>query len=253
MLHHLSASVNNLEMTLIHTSMQTEVQTAQFPELLHINYTFLFRSLHLTGAEDLPVQSSQPVRIATAVFPSLSLLNHSCCPNTSLVFNNADPCTSDQFADLSEAVSEERSAACGVTVTIRAAKVITPGQEILHCYGKKRRHSGKSNEGREGCEGADIFHKTEAVCISSDITVLLLSTCSVAQFLPFSGPHSRRMATQERQRLLQEQYYFLCQCEACTLQTQKEEGDEGRECWSGLHESGFLCGKCKGSLKVIVD
>lgn len=58
------------------------------------------------------------------------------------------------------------------------------------------------------------------------------------------------MATQERQRLLQEQYYFLCQCEACSLQTQKEEGDEW---WAGLHESGFLCGKCKGSLKVSVD
>lgn len=187
MLHHLSASVNHLEMTLIRTSMQTEVQTrkAQFPELLRINYTFLFWSLHLTGAEDLPVQSSQPVCIATAVFPSLSLLNHSCCPNTSLVFNNADPSTSDQLADLSEAASEERSAACGVTITIRAAKVISPGQEILHCYGKKRHHSGKSNEGREDCEGADTFHKTEDVYISSDITALLLSTCSVAQLPAF--------------------------------------------------------------------
>lgn len=61
------------------------------------------------------------------------------------------------------------------------------------------------------------------------------------------------MATQERQRLLQEQYYFLCQCEACCLQTQQGEGDERREKWSGLHESGLLCGKCKGSLKVSVD
>lgn len=64
------------------------------------------------------------------------------------------------------------------------------------------------------------------------------------------------MATLERQRLLQEQYYFLCRCEACSLQTQQkeeeeeEEGAEGKERWSGLHESGLLCGKCKGSLKV---
>lgn len=101
------------------------------------------------------------------------------------MFNNADPFTSDRFADLSEAASEERSAACGVTITIRAAKVISPGQEILHCYGKKRRHLGKSNEGREDCEGADIFHKTKDVCISSDITVLLLSTYSVAQLPAF--------------------------------------------------------------------
>lgn len=68
---------------------------------------------------------------------------------------NVDPSASDQFADLSEAMSEERRAACGVTLTIRATKVIPPGQEILHCYGKKRCHSVKSNKGREACEGAD--------------------------------------------------------------------------------------------------
>lgn len=67
------------------------------------------------------------------------------------------------------------------------------------------------------------------------------------------------MATQKRQRLLQEQYYFLCQCEACTVQQQMVEeevveGTEGRQQWSGAggspHESGLLCGKCKGSPKV---
>lgn len=68
-----------------------------------------------------------------------------------------------------------------------------------------------------------------------------------------SGPHSSRMATQERQRLLQEQYYFLCQCEACTLQEQQpDEGEEGRQqCAGGRpQEAGLLCGKCRGSLKV---
>ncbi|XP_070774047.1 SET and MYND domain-containing protein 4 [Enoplosus armatus] len=155
-----------------------------------------------TGAANSPVQSSREIRIATAIFPTLSLLNHSCCPNTSLVFSTGTSSDgSELVSDLSaESVAEDRSPARGVTATVRAAKVITPGQEILHCY----------------------------------------------------GPHSSRMATQERQRLLQEQYYFLCQCEACTLQQQEEdEGAEGRQQLSGgsPHESGLLCGKCKGSLK----
>lgn len=100
------------------------------------------------------MQASQEICIATAIFPTLSLLNHSCSPNTSLVFSTgaiADPSGSDLCADLGESVSEERSSACGVTVTVRAAKVITPGEEILHCYGKKTCH-------------LDIFHKTEG-CI----------------------------------------------------------------------------------------
>ncbi|XP_033493777.2 protein-lysine N-methyltransferase SMYD4 [Epinephelus lanceolatus] len=160
-----------------------------------------------TGAANTPVQSSREIRIATAIFPTLSLLNHSCCPNTSLVFRTgagADPPGSDLSADLNESVAKSRHTACGVTVTVRAAKVITPGQEILHCY----------------------------------------------------GPHSSRMATQQRQRVLQEQYYFMCQCEACTVQQlqdeEAEEGSEGRQQWSGVGgspHSGLLCSKCKGSLK----
>lgn len=101
--------------------------------------TFTFRFLHLIGAANSPVQSSREIRIATAIFPTLSLLNHSCCPNTSLVFS-ADPSGSDLSADVSESVAEDRSAAHGVIATVRAVKVITPGQEILHCYGRKTCH-----------------------------------------------------------------------------------------------------------------
>ncbi|XP_053187879.1 SET and MYND domain-containing protein 4 [Scomber japonicus] len=149
-----------------------------------------------TGKANSPVQSSQEIRIATAIFPTLSLLNHSCCPNTSMVFStgaSGDLPGSDLSADYSEDVVEHSGKACGVTVTVRAAKAITPGQEILHCY----------------------------------------------------GPHSGRMVTQQRKRLLQEQYYFVCQCEACNLPEQQEEdGPEDRQQWSGL-----LCVKCKASLK----
>uniref|UniRef100_A0A3B5AAR6 Protein-lysine N-methyltransferase SMYD4 n=1 Tax=Stegastes partitus TaxID=144197 RepID=A0A3B5AAR6_9TELE len=142
-----------------------------------------------------PVQSSREIRIATAMFPTLSLLNHSCCPNTSLVFStgtSADPCGSDVSADVTESVAEYKHEARGVTVTVRAAKVISPGQEILHCY----------------------------------------------------GPHSSRMVTQERRRLLHDQYYFLCQCEACSVQQQQEEEveveDGGQQC-GNKSETIFFC------------
>ncbi|XP_076025237.1 protein-lysine N-methyltransferase SMYD4 [Genypterus blacodes] len=151
-----------------------------------------------TGASDSLVQSNREMRVATAIFPTLSLLNHSCSPNTSLVFHAgtaADPRDPDLSPDFSEDVTET----CGVAVTVRAAKAITAGQEILHCY----------------------------------------------------GPHSSRMVTQERRRLLQEQYYFLCQCAACNLQRDEEEGRKDSQPGRGAspRDSGLRCGECKGFLK----
>ncbi|KAM3661245.1 SET and MYND domain-containing protein 4 isoform 2-T2 [Ammospiza maritima maritima] len=62
------------------------------------------------GPGDGAVVDKKPVRLATAFFPVLSLLNHSCCPNTSVSFS-------------------------GTSVTVRAAQPISSGQEVLHCYG----------------------------------------------------------------------------------------------------------------------
>lgn len=88
--------------------------------------------LSLAGVTDSPVQANQEVRIATAIFPTLSLLNHSCCPNTSLVFSTG---TAVKVTDPD--VREDRSSVSkGVMVAVRAAKDITAGQEILHCYGE---------------------------------------------------------------------------------------------------------------------
>lgn len=81
----------------------------------------------------------EEIRIATAIFPTLSLLNHSCCPNTSLVFSTgaaADPCGSQESVGLNQRLIGEGHQGRGVTVTVRAARVITPGEEILHCYGQ---------------------------------------------------------------------------------------------------------------------
>lgn len=49
------------------------------------------------------------------------------------------------------------------------------------------------------------------------------------------------MSTSERQRLLQEQYSFLCQCQACSL----PPGPLGQE-----QPSGLQCEKCKGQFEV---
>ncbi|TWW75008.1 SET and MYND domain-containing protein 4 [Takifugu flavidus] len=144
-------------------------------------------TLQESGSEKSPVQANQEIRVATAIFPTLSLLNHSCCPNTSLLFSTGTSGAPLASEPSPEGVSAERSSR-GVTVTVRAAKVITAGQEILHCY----------------------------------------------------GPHSRRMSTSDRQRLLQEQYYFLCQCRACSLPTEPLGQDQ---------PSGLQCGKCKGQFE----
>lgn len=145
-----------------------------------------------TGSATSSVHSSREMRIATALFPILSILNHSCSPNTSLLFTTG--VTVSAGPGLSE---DPTSNTCrGVTATIRAAKAISPGQEIVHCY----------------------------------------------------GPHSSRMKTQERRRLLFEQYNFHCQCEACTLQQDQEEKNDAGENTNQC-ETKLQCAKCKGALK----
>ncbi|NWX20975.1 SMYD4 protein, partial [Aegotheles bennettii] len=64
-------------------------------------------------SRDGAVVNKKPVRLATAFFPVLSLLNHSCCPNTSVSFS-------------------------GTAATVRASQPIPSGQEIFHCYGPHR-------------------------------------------------------------------------------------------------------------------
>ncbi|KAJ7308900.1 hypothetical protein JRQ81_008176 [Phrynocephalus forsythii] len=70
-------------------------------------------ALSVSGSEEGPVVGSEEVSLATALFPVLSLLNHSCDPNTSVAFS-------------------------GRTVEVRASRPIPCGQEILHCYGPHR-------------------------------------------------------------------------------------------------------------------
>lgn len=74
-------------------------------------------SIQHTGSEESIVTNSRQVRLATGVFPVVSLLNHSCSPNTSVSFT-------------------------GTVATIRAAQHIRKGQEIVHCYGPHQSRMG---------------------------------------------------------------------------------------------------------------
>ncbi|KAL1780219.1 SET and MYND domain-containing protein 4 isoform X1 [Sigmodon hispidus] len=72
---------------------------------------------HTDGSEESLVTKSRQVRLATGIFPVVSLLNHSCSPNTSVSFSST-------------------------VATIRAAQQIRKGQEIVHCYGPHESRMG---------------------------------------------------------------------------------------------------------------
>ncbi|XP_069082234.1 SET and MYND domain-containing protein 4 isoform X1 [Pleurodeles waltl] len=68
---------------------------------------------HRAGESASTVESQEQVRLATALFPVTSLLNHSCDPNTSISFR-------------------------GRSAIIRAAQPIRSGEEVTLCYGPHR-------------------------------------------------------------------------------------------------------------------
>nr|XP_056720977.1 SET and MYND domain-containing protein 4 [Euleptes europaea] len=77
-----------------------------------------------SGSGDKPVARSEQVRLAVALFPVVSLLNHSCDPNTSVTFSST-------------------------TAEIRALRPIAKGQEILHCYGPHKCRMGAAERHKE--------------------------------------------------------------------------------------------------------
>ncbi|XP_032119326.1 SET and MYND domain-containing protein 4 isoform X2 [Sapajus apella] len=70
-----------------------------------------------TGSKEGIVTGSRQVRLATGIFPVISLLNHSCSPNTSVSF-------------------------ISTIATIQASQRIGKGQEIVHCYGPHKSRMG---------------------------------------------------------------------------------------------------------------
>lgn len=171
----------------------------------------------------MAVQSSSEIRIATAIFPVLSLLNHSCSPNTSISFTGGfqtDPLS--QFGCSEGHTDHPESSHCGVTVTVRASKDLTAGQEILHCYGK-------------------ICEFSFSLVGWFDLIFFL----NVVNF--FTGPHCSRMEVKERQLLLLEQYFFHCNCQAC--QSDLSEGSQNAK---ENASPGLKCVKCEKPLQVSI-
>ncbi|XP_066929332.1 SET and MYND domain-containing protein 4-like [Clytia hemisphaerica] len=116
-------------------------------------------SLSYTDSQSNVVEQDQ-VRIATAIYPTTSLLNHSCEPSIVNSFQN------------------ER-------LIVKLTRDVKKGEEIFNCY----------------------------------------------------GPHYRRMEFKERQKILQEQYFFTCSCTHC------EQG------LTSVNELDcFICEKCQGIL-----
>ncbi|KAL8198892.1 UNVERIFIED_CONTAM: hypothetical protein K2H54_028877 [Gekko kuhli] len=81
-------------------------------------------TLRESGSGDKLVASSEQVRLAVALFPVVSLLNHSCDPNTSVTFSRT-------------------------TAEVRALQPIAKGQEILHCYGPHKCRVGAAERHKE--------------------------------------------------------------------------------------------------------
>ncbi|XP_012672007.2 SET and MYND domain-containing protein 4 [Clupea harengus] len=78
------------------------------------------------------VQASREIRVATAIFPTLSLLNHACRPNTSVTFDTG---CGGHAPDGTLPSASSPDSVMGVSVLVRAARDLTAGEELLHCYG----------------------------------------------------------------------------------------------------------------------
>ncbi|XP_004433362.1 PREDICTED: SET and MYND domain-containing protein 4 [Ceratotherium simum simum] len=81
-------------------------------------------TIQQTGSKEDIITDCRQVRLATGLFPVVSLLNHSCSPNTSVSF-------------------------VGTVATIRASQQIRKGQEILHCYGPHESRMGVAERQRK--------------------------------------------------------------------------------------------------------
>ncbi|XP_019366830.1 PREDICTED: SET and MYND domain-containing protein 4 isoform X1 [Gavialis gangeticus] len=138
-----------------------------------------------SGSGDGTVVNREQVRLATAFFPVLSLLNHSCNPSTSVTFS-------------------------GTAVTVRASQPIPRGQEIFHCYGPHRCRMGAA-ERRQRLLSQYFFVCQCQACqeeLGSDITCIPSTTDA------FCCPHCQ--ASMQGEDLLQ------CSTGACALAVSRD-------------------------------
>lgn len=90
-------------------------------------------------SEDKPTMNQQEI-VATGIYPSASMMNHSCDPNIINIF-------------------------VGQYLIVRASKDIAQNEEVFNCY----------------------------------------------------GPNYKHVTTENRQEMLESQYYFTCKCKPCTV------------------------------------
>ncbi|XP_036762065.2 SET and MYND domain-containing protein 4 isoform X2 [Manis pentadactyla] len=95
-------------------------------------------AIQQTGSKESTITHSRQARLATGIFPVVSLLNHSCSPNTSVSF-------------------------ISTVATIRASQHIGKGQEILHCYGPHESRMGVA-ERQQRLRSQYFFNCSCAAC-----------------------------------------------------------------------------------------
>ncbi|XP_060115521.1 SET and MYND domain-containing protein 4 [Heteronotia binoei] len=130
-----------------------------------------------SGSGDKLVTSKKQVRLAVALFPVVSLLNHSCDPNITVTFSSS-------------------------TAEIRALQPVAKGQEILHCYGPHKSRMGAAERRRKLL--AQYFFDCQCQACLSELESS--SGRGVLKYSIFRCPTC--------QAPLQEENRLLC-CEAC--------------------------------------
>ncbi|EQB78306.1 SET and MYND domain-containing protein 4 [Camelus ferus] len=119
-------------------------------------------TIQQTGSKEKLITDSRQVRLATGLFPVISLLNHSCSPNTSVSF-------------------------ISTSATIRASQQIRKGQEILHCYGPHESRMGVA-ERHQKLKSQYFFDCNCSPCEQRAIQLLLRGQHDAESFL--SSEHS---------------------------------------------------------------
>ncbi|MEQ2207112.1 hypothetical protein XENOCAPTIV_007486 [Xenoophorus captivus] len=135
---------------------------------------------------------------------------------------------------------------CAVTVATLYLKLSKAGPlPVSWMFNDASSSKSQSSDGPKKKEEDTEWSSELWVVGSAVLRHMLQLRCNAQAVITLqdAGPHSNRMGTRERQRLLQRQYYFVCECEACSVQE-----EELRE--SSRNESGLLCSKCKGALKA---
>uniref|UniRef100_A0A8C6CXZ3 Protein-lysine N-methyltransferase SMYD4 n=1 Tax=Moschus moschiferus TaxID=68415 RepID=A0A8C6CXZ3_MOSMO len=134
-------------------------------------------TIQQAGSKENLITDTRQVRLATALFPVVSLLNHSCSPNTSMSF-------------------------IGTIATIRASQLIRRGQEIFHCYGPHESRMGIA-ERRQKLRSQYFF---DCNC----------PACEREKQSPLSGPGREAFCCHRCRALLQGDDVLSCGGPACT-------------------------------------